>query len=85
MTLLQTGEEISCDASEPNAPDTPVFSGFLACGKAGAHKIIDQATGRGPGTADRGRDLTDGGLPPVGDEVHRDQLREGQLAPPQLV
>jgi hypothetical protein len=85
MSLLESSEEISCDARQPNAPDPTVIVRLLARGKSGTDEVIDESARRRARPADRSRYLTDRRFSAVGDVVHRDQLREGQLAPAKLV
>ena len=85
MTLLETAEEISRDARQPNASDPPVVARLLACDKSGTDEIIHETTRRRARPADRGGDLTDGRFATIGNVVHRDELREGQLASTELL
>jgi hypothetical protein len=85
MPLLETAEKVSCDARQPNAPDPPVVARFLAYGESGTDEIIDKSAGGRPRSTDRRRDLTYGRFSAIGHVVHRDELREGQLAPTKLM
>lgn len=85
MPLLKTGEEVPCDAREPDTLDPPVFARLLARDESGTDEVINQATRRRPRSADGRGDLTNGGFLVVGHVVHRDELREGQLAPTKLM
>jgi hypothetical protein len=85
VSLLESAEKISGDARQPNASDPTVIVRLLTRCKTGTDEIIDESARRRPRPADRGGDLTHGGFPAVGDEMHRDQLRERELAPAELV
>src|SRR5437867_8501329 len=82
MALLETAQEVSRHACQPDAPDPPIVLRLLTCGKAGTDEVIDQAARRRARSADRGGDLTDRGVAAVGDVMHRHELGERQLAPP---
>jgi hypothetical protein len=85
MSLLQAPEEISRDAGEPNPLHPPVIARFLAHDEAGADEVVNESARRRPGSADSSSNLTDRGFFAVGHVVHRDELRESQLAPSKLV
>lgn len=85
MALPETLEKDPCHARQSDVPHPPVLSRLLANGESCAYQVIEQATGRGPRPTDRTGDLSDGQLPAVGDVVHRDQLRERELAPTELM
>jgi hypothetical protein len=85
MTFLEAAQELPGHACEPNALDAPIVVRLLARDEAGTDEVVDESTRRSPRSTDGVGDVTDRGLFTVGDEVHRDELSEGQLAPAQLV
>ena len=85
MALLETSEEVPREARQPHTPDPPVLARLLARDEPGTNEIVDESTRGGPRTTDRPGDLTDGRFSTIGDVMHGDELREGQLAPAQLV
>ena len=85
MSSPEAAQELPGHAREPNALDAPIVVRLLARDEARTDQVVDESTRCSPRSTDSVGDVTDRGLFTVGDEVHRDELGEGQLAPAELV
>lgn len=84
MTTTQTREERARLGGEADALHATIVGRLLAHGQTRTHEVLDQPAGRRTRAVDRRGDVADRGAGVLGEVVHRDELRERELAAPEL-